>query len=1298
MKKINILYDATCLLPHLLDGSGTGVFVVAYNILKEFCLRKNFKVTLYCPEKLHEKLKQGLKNSHGKMKKLKIFQGDNFAKIDIYFSPLKRVPKEIENLSHIQKYLFLHDAIPLKYSEYWKDQPMAWYFDMFQSLNKNDFYFVNSISTQNDFIKYNHNVTKENSSVTYLACDDKFKPNKTKLDKVKKKYNIPTDKKYIFSLCTLEPRKNLIRTIKTFIQFIDKNKIDDLVFILGGGSWKTFISVLEQELSSVNKYRDKILTIGYVNDEDLAPLYSGAEWFVYTSQYEGFGLPPLEAMTCGCPVITSNNSSLPEVVGNAGIMIDWNSDEQHILAYEKYYFDNKFRNSMAQKGLERSKIFSWKNTVNIMEEKIKKDLESENSFIIKKKEKINLMVDAEVLVNAPSKSTMRSGVFFVIYNVLCELHKYNSQFNITLYVDSKNVVKIRNILDNDDKLKEFTISTLADLHNIDAFLSLHNDIPNEILHHGNIRTYKLVYDFMGCLFPDKIFSTKLINHQKATFCNKLFCISESTKNDYLEFVSEIDPSKLVVTHLGANENFYPKEKNAIEKLKKNLHIKDKYILSVCNLAPHKNLFTAIDAFIDFIVKNNIKNLSYVLAGSCPEHFKEEFDLKIKNLGKFREKIILTGYLKDEELPVLYSGAEWFVFPSLYEGFGLPVLEAMACGCPVVCSNTSSMPEILGDCGILVAPTNKNNFVNAFTKMYNSANFRKKCASVGINRSKMFSWNNMVKVITDEINLDCTSSEKISEYPIVLITDENYVTPTIVTITSLLANKYYNTKYKIYVLGVSLSKKSKDLLKQITSVSLINVHKVFSDFEGTHGHVSAAALLKFKLAEMFPQYNKLLYLDTDMIIQKDLSELFNIQLQNKYAAVVKDMKGMEDCAAHKRLQLDAYFNSGMMLLNLDKLRQNKIFYQLIEYKKNKDIKAFMDQDCFNAVFKENVIYLPCTYNYMPINQLTYSNKKIANFYGITENLIPHFDKYAYIIHMTNKRKPWIYRSVFGADLWAHYYYMSVLKNNKIKYLDEKIFKMPKLERCKRFIKIFFKKEKGKYIRNYHILGINFSIYKNYLNKKILFSKLRNIDFKISGFSGRESWGRWSNGSTSTMIFNLKKLKNDLLFKFEVKPFLEKDLKEQRVNIYANDKKVAQWHFIRNAPFPKTQFILSATNRTKGGKVFLRFEYENPKSPQELGLSQDNRKLAISFISMQITPTIVKETKLQKWWKKIKAKIRPKTPVDYAPAFQTLSKEIIGLKGLVESLQNEIKTLKNEQITTQKMLVNEKTLLQKRRRLK
>lgn len=148
------------------------------------------------------------------------------------------------------------------------------------------------------------------------------------------------------------------------MEFVRKNQIEDMVFVLGGGAWKDFIVQFEKELGTLPE--NLIYRAGYVAEEDLPALYSGAEWFVYTSQYEGFGLPPLEAMQCGCPVITSNNSSLPEVVGDAGIMIDFDSDGQHVKAYETYYYDETYRQEMAEKGLERAKLFSWEKTADII--------------------------------------------------------------------------------------------------------------------------------------------------------------------------------------------------------------------------------------------------------------------------------------------------------------------------------------------------------------------------------------------------------------------------------------------------------------------------------------------------------------------------------------------------------------------------------------------------------------------------------------------------------------------------------------------------------------------------------------------------------------------------------------------------------------------------------------------------------------------------------------------------------------------------------------------------------------------
>ena len=133
---------------------------------------------------------------------------------------------------------------------------------------------------------------------------------------------------------------------------------------------------------------------------------------------------------------------------------------------------------------------------------------------------------------------------------------------------------------------------------------------------------------------------------------------------------------------------------------------------------------AIDSFVDFIKTKKVKDLKYVLCGSIPKWNEGVFEEKMKSLGEYRDRIILTGYVDDADLPALYSGAEWFVFPSLYEGFGLPILEAMQCGTPVVCSNTSSMPEIIGDCGLLVNPEKKEEFVRAFSDMHASKNLRK----------------------------------------------------------------------------------------------------------------------------------------------------------------------------------------------------------------------------------------------------------------------------------------------------------------------------------------------------------------------------------------------------------------------------------------------------------------------------------------------------------------------------------------------------------------------------------------------
>lgn len=299
---------------------------------------------------------------------------------DVYFSPSQQAPKYILKKDSIKKVILLHDTIGFLYPEYFPGMNHWWQGhwakDLIKGMNNKELFLANSENTKKDFLALKKEIMPQRIKVVYHACSKQFRPchGKEGMLRVRRKYGIPVDKKYVFSLCTIEPRKNLIRIVKTFVEFVKKNQADDLILVLGGGSWNSFIREFEDKAGRIEGFSDIVYRIGYVDDEDLPLLYSGAFFFVYTSQYEGFGVPPLEAMKCGCPVIASNNSSLPEVMGDAGILIDWDSDEQHMEAYEKYYFDEECRRRQSEKSLLRAEFFSWEKSVDAMIDEMKKEL------------------------------------------------------------------------------------------------------------------------------------------------------------------------------------------------------------------------------------------------------------------------------------------------------------------------------------------------------------------------------------------------------------------------------------------------------------------------------------------------------------------------------------------------------------------------------------------------------------------------------------------------------------------------------------------------------------------------------------------------------------------------------------------------------------------------------------------------------------------------------------------------------------------------------------------------------------
>ncbi|MDJ0744592.1 MAG: glycosyltransferase family 1 protein [Xenococcaceae cyanobacterium MO_167.B27] len=337
---------------------------------------------------------------------------------------------------------------------------------------------------------------------------------------------------------------------------------------------------------------------------------------------------------------------------------------------------------------------------------------------------------------------------------------YKSRFNLDyLYTKSVKIQKnlINNFLDKNDLLYKlclalqipFKIIGKVDmqLNTIDKSYDLYHSpfyaLPPKAKDSRVIRAIT-IYDLIPIIYPEKF--TKKIYSQFLNTINSIdldldwvICISENTKNDFCEYTN-MNPDRVFVTPLAAADHFYHvKEKQLINSTISKYNIPQvPYILSLCTLEPRKNLSFLIQCFSEIIADNPSLELNLVLVGVNGWKNNAIFKAAGKN-PDLSKRIIFTGYVPDEDLSAIYSGATAFVYPSLYEGFGLPPLEAMQCGTPVISSNTSSLPEVVGNAGITINPKDKDELCQALLNIINDSNLRDSLSKKGIARAKRFSW-------------------------------------------------------------------------------------------------------------------------------------------------------------------------------------------------------------------------------------------------------------------------------------------------------------------------------------------------------------------------------------------------------------------------------------------------------------------------------------------------------------------------------------------------------------------------------
>ena len=181
----------------------------------------------------------------------------------------------------------------------------------------------------------------------------------------------------------------------------------------------------------------------------------------------------------------------------------------------------------------------------------------------------------------------------------------------------------------------------------------------------------------------------------------------------------------------------------------NYGINEPGILYVGGLEPRKNVDGIITSFYKLKTRGVIHKL--VIVSATKGHYYDKILRMIKKL-KLEKEVIFTGYVQPDDLPKVYNAADLFVFPSFYEGFGLPPLEAMACGCPVITSNTSSLPEVVGDAGIMVDPHHAEGLADAMHKVLNNDGLKQDMIKRGLKRAKMFSWEKAAKKTLKIYNL------------------------------------------------------------------------------------------------------------------------------------------------------------------------------------------------------------------------------------------------------------------------------------------------------------------------------------------------------------------------------------------------------------------------------------------------------------------------------------------------------------------------------------------------------------------
>lgn len=263
------------------------------------------------------------------------------------------------------------------------------------------------------------------------------------------------------------------------------------------------------------------------------------------------------------------------------------------------------------------------------------------------------------------------------------------------------------------------------------------------------RSVVTIHDLSALLHPDK-HRSRLVRRARlrlplvVRFADRIITPTESVRREVCQRF-KLKPAKVKSIHSAARTSFAPMPFAESLELRQRLRVEDDFLLFVGTLEPRKNLLTLLKAFAQIMEQSELRP-QLVIAGGEGWLMDEMFAF-IRKSG-ITERLRFTGYLSDEELRGLYSSCKVFIYPSVYEGFGLPPLEAMACGAPVIAGRIPSLLEVLGSTARLVEPLDVNALAGTIVELLKDANQRQLLGAAGLQRAGQFSWEKTARMTLD----------------------------------------------------------------------------------------------------------------------------------------------------------------------------------------------------------------------------------------------------------------------------------------------------------------------------------------------------------------------------------------------------------------------------------------------------------------------------------------------------------------------------------------------------------------------